>query len=172
MNIVDQLLVEHTKQNTQLIQSYIGTDLSRLDLLMQIFLEGSSLEKQRASWVLKHCFNAQPDLINPYLNKMIAHLEQKGLHDAVVRHTLSILSEHKALNQKHFDGLLNFCFDQLLDQNSAIAIHIYSIELIYQSLKFYPELKNELQIIIEDKLPFASAGFKSRGSKILRKIRS
>jgi hypothetical protein len=37
---------------------------------------------------------------------------------------------------------------------------------------FHPELKNELRIIIEDTLPFASAAFISRAKKVLPQLKA
>jgi hypothetical protein len=37
-------------------------------------------------------------------------------------------------------------------------------------VKYVPELKEELKIIIEDQMPYASAGFQSRGKKTLKAL--
>jgi hypothetical protein len=36
--------------------------------------------------------------------------------------------------------------------------------------KDYPEIKTELKLLIEDQLPHQTAGFKSRGKKILKEL--
>jgi len=36
--------------------------------------------------------------------------------------------------------------------------------------KYYPEIKTELQLIIEDQLPYQTAGYKSRANKVLKQL--
>jgi hypothetical protein len=42
--------------------------------------------------------------------------------------------------------------------------------VLFNIVKKYPELKDELKMSIEDQLPYGSAGFKSRGRRILKSL--
>jgi hypothetical protein len=49
-------------------------------------------------------------------------------------------------------------------------VKVFGMTVLANLCEKLPELKNELRIIIEDQMPYGSAGFKSRGSKILKKL--
>ena len=42
--------------------------------------------------------------------------------------------------------------------------------IIYNPTKYYPELKEELQFIVEEQLPFQLSGFRNRVGKILKNL--
>lgn len=44
--------------------------------------------------------------------------------------------------------------------------------ILHNLSKEHPDLKNELRVAIEEQMPYASAGFKSRGNKILKALGS
>jgi hypothetical protein len=49
-----------------------------------------------------------------------------------------------------------------------IAIKVFSMTVLFNISKNVPEFRDELAIIIEDQMPYGSAGFKSRGKKTLK----
>ena len=56
--------------------------------------------------------------------------------------------------------------------NEAIAVKAFSMTVIYNNGKQYPEILDELAISIQNQmnLPSASSGIKAHGRKILLKI--
>jgi len=52
MNLREQLLLEHSKTNSELITKWIGKNKSRFSELMQLFLHDEYRVVQRAAWVL------------------------------------------------------------------------------------------------------------------------
>jgi hypothetical protein len=66
---------------------------------------------------------------------------------------------------------LSFCVEQhpaLVKPHSRKLISTVLANLVEKQ----PGLKSELRIIIEDELPYGSAGFLSRGKKILKKLKA
>jgi hypothetical protein len=68
--------------------------------------------------------------------------------------------------------LANICFGYLSDPKEPIAVRVFSMTVLANMAKENPELKNEIIPIIEDQLPFGSAGFRSRGTKVLKILKS
>ncbi len=161
---------EHSKANTVFMQQMIGPDESLFIELFELFINGNKQTQQRAAWVVRECFQKHAFLITPVLPRLIEKLKQNNLHDGVIRNILAILAEIKDLSERLTEPLLDYCFDKVQAQDVTIAIKVFAIENIYNATQQYPELKTELRIIIEDLLPYASAGFKSRGGKILKKL--
>jgi hypothetical protein len=44
------------------------------------------------------------------------------------------------------------------------------MDVIFNIVKKFPELKEELKLAIEEQMPFGSAGYKSHGGKVLKAL--
>lgn len=135
---------------------------------MQLFFSQDYRTCQRASWIVAHCADQNLDLIAPYLDKMVKNLAN-DINDATKRNTVRIL-QMVDIPKKLLEDCLNYCFSYLESGIEPIAIKVFSMTVLYNISNNIPEIKNELKILIEDQLPFSSAGFKSRGLKILQKL--
>ncbi len=63
------------------------------------------------------------------------------------------------------------CFNFLNSGQESIAVKANAMTVLFNIVKKYPDLKEELKITIEEQLPFGSTGFKNRGSKILKALK-
>lgn len=169
MDIRLQLLKDHSKENTAYITEYIGGDQGRFDELVNIFLNGTPREVQRAAWVLGDTARLHPELVFKQLDDLVANLRQKNIHDAVKRNTLRFLQEIE-IPEELWGEVADICFGYLNSNDEAVAIKVFSMSALQQIVLQVPELAHELRIIIEDQLPYASAGFKSRSKKVLAAI--
>ena len=169
MNIENALLAEHSKAQTLRICQYIGDQQDRFDELMNLFFKGEYRVTQRAAWVISYCAEAYPPLIEPHLQSMLDNLEREGLHNSIKRNTLKVLSA-RTLPEELLGQAATLSFDFLAAPKEAIAIKVFSMELLYQICRVEPGLAGELRLLIEDQLPNGSAGFKARGKRILKKL--
>jgi len=48
-----------------------------------------------------------------------------------------------------------------------VAVKVHAMQIIYQHVLIYPELKEELSTVIRDQLENNTVGFKSRGMRLL-----
>ena len=64
---------------------------------------------------------------------------------------------------------IEICF-RFLSGNEAVAIKVFSMSVLYNLSLNVPEIITELKVVIEDHLPYGSAGFKSRARKVLAKL--
>ncbi|MEQ8244521.1 hypothetical protein [Fulvivirga sp.] len=168
MDIKKELLFEHSKSQALKISNYIGNDQNRFDELMILFFDTEYRVTQRAAWVVSHCADKYPELIEPYIEPMILNLK-KDITVAVQRNTLRVLQEKEMPNTIIGDAA-DICFKILESAKEPIAVKVFAMTLLANICKKVPELKNELKILIEDQLPYGSAGFKSRANKILKKL--
>jgi len=67
---------------------------------------------------------------------------------------------------------LETCFQFFLDKKEPIAVRVFSMTVLSKLARKLPDLKNELVPLIEDQMPYASAGFISRGRKVLKELKS
>lgn len=66
--------------------------------------------------------------------------------------------------------LLDLSWSLLASMRTPVAIKVFAMTTAYNIARSYPEILTELKATIEMQLPHGSAGFKSRGNKICRKI--
>lgn len=140
-----------------------------IDDLIQMYLEGSTRLTQRAAGVICLCAEKAPVLVIPYLPAMLAKLKEPDIHDAAKRNTLRIL-QFIDIPEQLEDEVMDLCFGYLESRAEAVAIKVFSMSVLYRLSEKYPELRNELRILIEDQMPYQKPAFISRGTKILAKL--
>lgn len=166
MNIREQLLVEHSKENTVKISKYIGGDKARLDELMKCFFSDTYRVSQRSAMVVSYYFDEYPQLMEPYLQQLIVNLEKENLHIAVKRNSVRIL-QFVSIPEQHLSSLFDRCLHFLVDQEEPIAVKAFSMQIVYNCCKRYPELAQEVTPIIDSLLEYSeSKGILARGRKI------
>ncbi len=99
---------------------------------------------------------------------MIENL-QNPVHDAVKRNTLRIL-QFVDIPEDLLGLTAEICFSILNSAKSPIAFKVHAMSALLDIVKKYPELKGELKISIEEQMPFGSAGFISRGKRVLKAL--
>ncbi|RKQ43202.1 hypothetical protein BXY85_3821 [Roseivirga pacifica] len=169
MDIEKQLNHDHSKENTTKIVEYIVAHPERLSALMKIFLHGEWRLVQRSAWVVGDLARKKSELLIPYWPEMIENLKKENLHDAVKRNTVRTWQE-LPIPEDYFGEVAEICFGYLADNKEPIAVKCFSMTVLEKIVFSVPELKDELKFLIEEQLPYGSAGFKNRGSKVLKSI--
>ena len=124
-----------------------------------------------ASWILSKVCDKFPEIIYPYLPRIVETLHQIE-NESALRSFLRIisLSDLDKINNRQHGLLADFCFSSLNSGFSAIAVKAYSMEILYRLSIIYPELVNELSASIRILLEDGSAGITARGVTILKKL--
>lgn len=166
MDIQAALLKEHSRKQCNRIVRYIGHDKIKFGILMKLFFSGKYRVTQRAAWPMSYCVEANPSLIIPYYKKLILFLNRKDVHPAVARNILRLLQ--KVEIPKRWQGeIMNSCFQFIENPKEAISIKVFSITVLGNLAKDYPEILPELRVIIESRWDMESPAFRSRAKKIL-----
>jgi len=167
MDLKAAILKEHSKAQAIFIRDYIGDNQSLFDELMTHFFSNEYRVTQRAAWIMTHCTNKRPYLINPHLEKMVYNLKNEKLHVAVKRNTVRLLQDI-AIPEGLMGTVADCCFNFLANPNETVAVRIFSMSILYELCKKEPDLAGELKLIIEEFMPHGTAGFRSRGKKTLK----
>ena len=169
MNLREAILAGHSKTNCEKIVKWIGNNQQRFDELVKIFLNDEYIVVQRAGWPLSELAIKYPSHIQPHLGTILTYVNKPGLHTAVKRNTVRLLQ--KIIIPKKYHGkVMTICFDYLLCPDEEIAVKAFSLTVLHNLSKSYPEIKQELKTIIEDRWEFETAAFHSRAKKILKDI--
>ena len=169
MDIKAALSKDHSKAITDKIVRYVGKNKSRFKELVSIYLTGPYHITQRAAWSLSCCVIAQPSLIEGHLPKLLTFVRKPGHHESVKRNTVRFL-QFIEIPGRYKGKVIDMCFGFLTDPKEPVAIKVFSMTVLANLVKDIPELNEELKIIIEDQLPYASPGFISRGRKVLHAL--
>jgi hypothetical protein len=171
LNLKEVILKEHSKKQCDRIVAYVDNSSARFAELVNMFLEGPYRITQRAAWPLSCCVEKNPALIKPHLKKILNYSIKPGVHDAVKRNVVRLLQFIEI--PKSLQGLTaEICFRFFNNKKESIAVRVFSMTVLSNLAKKLPELKNELIPLIEDQLPYGSAGFISRGRKVLKELKS
>ena len=168
MNIKKELLKENSKKKTTKIVNYVGGSPARFKILVKNFLAGPYRVTQRAAWPLAYCVQEHPKLITPHLKPILKMLDKKDAHVAVKRNIMRLLQDVE-IPKKLYGMLIDKCF-ALMDPQEPIAVRVFSMSVLANIAMHEPDLKKELIIVIEDQLPYGSAGFLSRARKVLKQL--
>ena len=149
MDIEARLEAEHSKSLTTAIVAYVGEDKERFAVLMQVFLKGESRVSQRAAWPLSFIAEQHPQLMRPYLDELLKKLEKRNQHPAIARNILRSFQQMD-IPEKHHAVLVDLCFTFIKDQTCPAAIRAFAITVATNICRLYPELKNELYLILNE----------------------
>lgn len=169
MSITEALLEEHSKENAARIAAYACTSKKTFAELMKLYSGNDVVLAQRAAWSVDKAARIRPDLITPYIGDLVKAIQQKNVHDAVIRNAVRILEELEIPEIYHGE-VMNTCFGFIEDPSKPPAIKAFSLTILANLAKHYPEIKAELKLIIEERWDTETPAFKSRGGKILKKM--
>lgn len=169
MNIREAILAEHSKAQTNRIVQFIGNNEQRFEELMNLFLYDEYRVCQRAAWVVSGVGDIYPELLEPYIVKMLENLQNK-VHPAVIRNTVRVLNNIKELPDSSLGLAATLCFQYLETPSVPVAIRVHAMRLLYKISLKEPELKNELRLLIENFMEYESAAFLAAGREILTKL--
>lgn len=158
----------HNKTLRDEIVSYVGNSKTRMKELMSYFFHEEWRYNQRSAWALGEIGSQKPKLIYPYLEKMLANLDNAS-HNAVVRNTVKVISEldiPEELEGEIFDRCMNY----LEDTKTAVAIRCYSVNILEVIAAKYPELQEDLVAVVRDHLENGTAGLKYRCRRVIKRF--
>jgi len=170
MDFRDSLQKEHSKNQTTKIADYVGFNKPRFKQLVEVYLAGPYRITQRAAWPLSLCVERHPELISPHLGRILKHAGRPDVHNAVKRNTVRLL-QFIEIPARYLGPVAELCFRYLSDRKETIAVRVFSMTVLSNLVSREPGLREELKLIIEDELPYASPAFRSRGARTLNELR-
>jgi len=145
-NIKDALLPDIREfKAPALAQKIINSN--QISELVSLAFEKDHLLSSRAMWVFGHCSDIDYSRTKPFHLKLINNLKQKNLHNGVIRNTLRLFQIH-SVPKKTESFMLDKCFEYIKNPSEAIAVRAFAITVVFNISKPYPELLNELLIVL------------------------
>lgn len=167
MDIREALLKEHSKKQCLRIVKYVGPSPERFRELVTLFLSDEYRVVQRAAWPVSYCVEEHPELMKPYWGKFIKCLGAKGTHTAVSRNIMRLL-QYNDIPKRYQGQVMDACFHFIADPQEAAAVKAFSLTVLYNLYKLYPEILSEIKTIIEERWATETPAFKVRARVFLK----
>jgi hypothetical protein len=169
VDLEKELLKKQTLVQCNRIIKYIGDKELQFAELMKLFFGGEYRLTQHAAWPMSYCIQKYPILAKPYLKKFIDQLYDSNAHPAAKRNIVRLLQFVEI--PKRFHGkLMNICFQFINNPEEAIAVKAFSLSILSNLVKIYPEILPEIKTVIEARWEFETPAFRSRARKILKLV--
>ncbi len=169
MEIRQALENEHSRTNAIAIADRAIGNADDLASLMNCFFDDDLRMCQRAAWSVGFVGIKQPELLHPYLRKILDALDNPK-HDAVVRNVLRTF-EGMNLPEEYEGEILERCFSYITSPKYAVAIRAFAITVASKIAIKYPEIKDELIQELQYQQQYAEkAAIKSRLKRHLKEL--
>jgi len=152
--------------NVRVIVDHIGGDPERFAELMRVFERGDRRVQQYAAWPISLVAQSHPELVKPYLGKLIGYLERSDVHNAVKRSVTRLL-QFVELPKRLHGRVFSSCLDLVLEPSEPIAVRCFALTAAERIAKDHPALMSELKLAAEMQIEHASAGMKVRIRRLL-----
>ena len=166
-------LVEKMKHNEQIewVARSATEDPKILNQLLKLSLLPDRRMAFHASWALGKAFDTNRELIKPHINMLVNNLFTLS-NESVLRIFLRTIAlcEMVEVDEGQRAKLADYCFGLLKSADSAVAIKVHSMEILYNLTLLYPEFANELVASIGVVLNGSSGAILAHGRMILKKM--
>lgn len=139
--------------------------------IFEIYLLNEEPVSRYAAWVADTYSEFHPGCEKNYLERVILALASFR-HDALKRHGLRMLSRNPLPEEPYLGLLVKHCFEWLVSPQEAVAVKVFSMEILYAVSRAEPALKHELADSIEWRISEEKPAFKNKAAKILKKLYS
>jgi len=146
----------------------VGRSAGNFESLLEMSLREKDPLAWRAAWILDGSAEKHPELAVSHIPGIIRELP--GITSTgVIRSLLRLLCRYE-IPEEEQGLLIDLCFGYMVSELYPVAIKVHAMQIIYNHVLLYPELKGELRTVIEDQIIHNSIGFKSRGMRIIRHL--
>ena len=172
MDIREKILEIRTVFDKAAFVEYFNNRPDEFDELMNCIF---SLEeypiKEYASWILIHVSQSKQIDLQPYYTRLVDVLFETK--DQTVLRNVSRSLHHFQVTDYRESEFIDLLISFIQDYENKVALQVYSMYLLAQFIKRYPELKEEISEIIALHRPNKTAAYYSAERnfhKMMRKI--
>ena len=143
-------------------------DISVSDVF-EISIENVNPQSWLACWVLNHYIDNHPHALESMLGKavdVLPHVTRTGLVRLLLRCFM-------VTPQWHFENLgllLNFSLAAVQNNSFPVAVKANAMCILERIAKDYPDASEEITLVVQEQIPYLSAGGKNRARKLLDEL--
>jgi hypothetical protein len=178
LELENYLSKNHSLKATTHLANKIVDEKLNLKYLMDLCFHKSNQIEFRAAWALEFVEVLSPKMFLPFVKSFIK-VYPGVKNDSVQRHfskimmrlTSKIFMSFYRLKPEDFENVLEVSFEWLLNPKTPIAVQSNVMQIIFQLSDYQDWIKDELKIILEQKLLSNSAGLISKSKHLLKKMK-
>jgi hypothetical protein len=145
-----------------------GDSEERFQSLLELALCDKDPVAWRAAWIADGSDEQHPGLASGSISRIVRRLSEID-SAGTLRSLLRMLSRYD-IGEKDQGMLIDLCFGYMVSGLYPVAVKVHAMQIIYNHVLIYPELKDELVTVIMDQESNNSVGFRARGMRIIRKL--
>jgi hypothetical protein len=157
-----------SRAEKELYISEVGDSPEKFNTLLDLALHDKDPVAWRSAWILDGSDEQHPGLASGSLSRMIHRLPEIE-STGTLRSLLRLLCRYP-IDEADQGILIDLCFGYLVSELFPVAVKVHAMQIIYNHVLIYPELKEELVAVIQDQVVNNSVGFKSRGMRIIKQL--
>ncbi|HEY0272356.1 MAG TPA: hypothetical protein VGC22_04175 [Chitinophaga sp.] len=168
----ERILAADLKAEVSRIAEWAAHSKARFAQLMDLFLHGEYRVVQRAAWMISMVAKTQPSLVAPHLPAMVQRMQDAGIPVAVKRNVVRVL-QFLPVPEALQGAVMEQCFAFLANPQETVAVRAFSMTVLANLARDYPEIKGEIVLLIEDALQQEpTPGIISRAKKVLKMLKA
>ena len=175
MNETDLIKILSTRLSRKEAETLASGLASSVSTLIEITLHTRKEIAFRAAWLLEMVFDRYPSEFVPHVNHFIrvyAVQEKQSCLRHYTKILMSLTSGKAGAGLPALDDVLEVTFKWLIDPETAVAVRVNCMDILFNIRGNYDWLAEELEAQVHLYLKTGSAAMQSRGNKILDKLRS
>lgn len=146
MNLHEAIQGTYDGKHPVEVVNYVGNNKDRFAQLVQVFLGDNVRATHYGSHVINALLEKHPELISPHLPHFIKLLSQP-VNDTIKRSIVRTFSFIE-LPEDTFGEVYENCTILLNNPKEAVAIRVFSMTVMFNICKHYPELGHELKEMV------------------------
>lgn len=168
MSLIGLLQRDQSKVHAEHIVGLVIKGEYTVGQLLEVLYDSDMRLRQKVSWPLLIISEKYGALLEPYIDDMIAALEAAD-HDSLLRNIFRVW-QPLHFDDEHSGKVYDIAFEYFSNPENAIAVRVFAMSVCANIAVGYPELAQELIVVIEEGLPHGSAGYISRARKELKRL--
>lgn len=148
MNIRERLAEKHSRDLTMSIVKFVGDDKERFKELVTLVLKEDNKIAHWAAWPMSYVANKYPQLLKPWISKLLDKLEDKTIHHGTRRNILRAF-ESIDIPEKLEGRAVDLFLKDIADPSHPPAITSFAITAATRICAKYPELVTELNLLLD-----------------------
>jgi hypothetical protein len=149
---LEELLKYTSKRDLPGVLEKIGADLNLFNEIAELSVSDCQPHAWHAAWVMDHYTDSDLDDFAPHLSKAYKVVLESD-SESQIRIFLKVLGKYPLVDDYEV-ALYDFCKKKLLSNTVAVGVKANSMKLIHKICQKYPELLDEIQLMIKELLPY------------------
>jgi hypothetical protein len=159
---------DRSNENRQIWTEYLIKEQVELIHLVEL-LDAEHPVGMRFTWLLGHLLAEAPEQVAPIVSYCFKNRNQWIFPG--IKRTLAKMLALAGVPEKIEGLVVDELFKWILDPQIKVAVKVHSIETLYNMVLKYPDLKEELLIVIDDQWGKNSVAFRARAKKIRKALK-